>query len=172
MIASKKAEGLAAGLAAEDLGGEAEGGWGDDDLKLDDEEDAGDEFRDAEEGSVGEGDGWAADDDLEIPPELEATPVKDDAGGQDDGYFVAPVRGVPPTQHWCNNSALPVDHILQAPARPAVSHLAAGLTASCVGLGPGESEGVESVSREREETDQDQEEHGEAGGRARGEILI
>ena len=38
MIASKKAEGLAAGLAAEDLGGDAEGGWGDDDLKLDDEE--------------------------------------------------------------------------------------------------------------------------------------
>merc|ERR1711902_442004 len=33
-------------------------------------------------------------------------------GGQDDGYFVAPVRGAPPTQHWCNNSQLPVDHIL------------------------------------------------------------
>ena len=44
MIASKKAEGLAAGLAAEDLGGEAEGGWGDDDLKLDDEEDGGEAF--------------------------------------------------------------------------------------------------------------------------------
>merc|ERR1712088_183996 len=70
MIASKKAEGLAAGLAAEDLGGDAEGGWGDGDLKLDDEEDGGDEFRDAEEGSEGEGDGWAADDDIEIPPEL------------------------------------------------------------------------------------------------------
>ena len=112
MIASKKAEGLAAGLAAEDLGGDAEGGWGDDDLKLDDEEDGGDEFRDAENGSDAEGDGWAAEDDIEIPPELEATPVKEDAGGQDDGYFVAPVRGVPPTQHWCNNSSLPVDHIL------------------------------------------------------------
>merc|ERR1711971_467244 len=38
MIAGKKAEGLSAGLAAdaEDIGGEAEGGWGDDDLKLDD----------------------------------------------------------------------------------------------------------------------------------------
>jgi len=113
MIASKKAEGLSAGLVAEDIGAEGEGGWGDDDLKLDDEDDVGDDFKDAEEGSDAEGDGWAADDDdLEIPPELQATPVKEDVGGQDDGYFVAPVRGVPPTQHWCNNSSLPVDHIL------------------------------------------------------------
>merc|ERR1719232_1528459 len=38
---------------------------------------------------------------------------KDTAGqATDDGYFVAPVRGVPPTQHWCNNSSLPVDHVL------------------------------------------------------------
>ena len=114
MIASKKAEGLAAGLAAEDLGADAEGGWGDDDLKLDDEDDVGDEFKDAEDGSDAEGDGWAAEDDIEIPPDMEATPVKEESGaGQgDDGYFVAPVRGVPPTQHWCNNSSLPVDHIL------------------------------------------------------------
>ena len=113
MIASKKAEGLSAGLVAEDIGADAEGGWGDDDLKLDDEDDVGDDFKDAEGGSDAEGDGWAADDDdLEIPPELQATPVKEDVGGQDDGYFVAPVRGVPPTQHWCNNSSLPVDHIL------------------------------------------------------------
>merc|ERR1711971_965717 len=118
MIAGKKAEGLSAGLAAdvEDIGagGEAEGGWGDDDLKLDDEDDMGDEFKDAEAGSDAEGDGWAAEDDIEIPPDMEATPVKEDQGqeGQDDGYFVAPVRGAPPTQHWCNNSQLPVDHIL------------------------------------------------------------
>ena len=47
MIAGKKAEGLSAGLAAdvEDIGGEAEGGWGDDDLKLDDEDDMGDKFK-------------------------------------------------------------------------------------------------------------------------------
>merc|ERR1740131_324012 len=44
MLASKKAEGVAAGMAAEDLGGEAEGGWGDDDLELEDE-DGGDEFQ-------------------------------------------------------------------------------------------------------------------------------
>merc|ERR1719500_1460941 len=115
IIAGKKAEGLSAGLAAdvEDIGGEAEGGWGDDDLKLDDEDDMGDEFKDAEAGSDAEGDGWAAEDDIEIPPDMEATPVKEDqAEGQDDGYFVAPVRGAPPTQHWCSNSQLPVDHIL------------------------------------------------------------
>ena len=115
MIAGKKAEGLSAGLAAdvEDIGGETEGGWGDDDLKLDDEDDMGDEFKDAEAGSDAEGDGWVAEDDIEIPPDMEATPVKEDvSGGQDDGYFVAPVRGAPPTQHWCSNSQLPVDHIL------------------------------------------------------------
>ena len=80
MIAGKKAEGLSAGLAAtvEDIGGEAEGGWGDDDLKLDDDDDMGDEFKDAEAGSDAKGDGWAAEDDSEIPPDMEVTPVKED----------------------------------------------------------------------------------------------
>ena len=111
MIAGKKSEGVAAGLVAEDDGGEAEG-WGDDDLGLDDE-DGGDEFKDAEDDD-GEGDGWAAEDDIELPPDLDlvASPKDTSAQGTDDGYFVAPVRGVPPTQHWCNNSSLPVDHVL------------------------------------------------------------
>merc|ERR1712142_741768 len=110
MIAGKKSEGVAAGLVAEDDGGEAEG-WGDDDLGLDDE-DGGDEFKDAED--EGEGDGWAAEDDIELPPDLDLVSSPKDTAGQatDDGYFVAPVRGVPPTQHWCNNSSLPVDHVL------------------------------------------------------------
>merc|ERR1712013_629332 len=62
----------------------------------------------------GEGDGWAAEDDIELPPDLDlvASPKDTSAQGTDDGYFVAPVRGVPPTQHWCNNSSLPVDHVL------------------------------------------------------------
>ena len=77
MIAGKDAEGLSARLAAdvEDIGGDAEGGWGDDDLKLDD---MGDEFKDAEAGSDAKGDGWAAEDDSEIPPDMEVTPVKED----------------------------------------------------------------------------------------------
>lgn len=74
----------------------------------------GDEFKDAEAGSDAEGDGWAAEDDIEIP-DMEGLLLwfkEDQAEGQDDGYFVAPVRGAPPTQHWCSNSQLPVDHIL------------------------------------------------------------
>ena len=47
MLACKKTEGLSAGLAVdvEDIGVEAGGGWGDDDLKLDDEDDMGDKFK-------------------------------------------------------------------------------------------------------------------------------
>ena len=58
----------------EGIWGEAEGGRGDDDLKLDDEDD---EFKD---GCDAKGDG-------------------DPGEGQDNEYFVAPVRGVPPIQH-------------------------------------------------------------------------
>lgn len=34
------------------------------------------------------------------------------AGGAEDGFFVPPTKGISPTQMWCNNSQLPVDHIL------------------------------------------------------------
>lgn len=34
------------------------------------------------------------------------------AGGGEDGFFVPPTKGIGPTQMWCNNSQLPVDHIL------------------------------------------------------------
>lgn len=33
-------------------------------------------------------------------------------GGAEDGFFVPPTKGMSPTQMWCNNSQLPVDHIL------------------------------------------------------------
>ena len=57
MIIGKIIEGLSARLAAdvEDIGGEDEGGWGDNDLKLDDEDDMGDEFKDAEADSNAKG---------------------------------------------------------------------------------------------------------------------
>jgi coatomer protein complex subunit alpha (xenin) len=112
MMASRKAEGVAAGLAADDDDGIADGGWGDEaDLGLDEDGDVkDDEFKDAKE--EGDGDGWAPDDDdLELPADLEPTPAETGGEGE-DGYFVAPTRGVPPNQHWTNNSALPVDHIL------------------------------------------------------------
>jgi len=34
------------------------------------------------------------------------------AAGGDEGYFVPPTKGTSPAQVWCNNSQLPVDHIL------------------------------------------------------------
>lgn len=34
------------------------------------------------------------------------------AGGAEDGFFIPPTKGMSPTQMWCNNSQLPVDHIL------------------------------------------------------------
>ena len=33
-------------------------------------------------------------------------------GGAEDGFFVPPTKGMSPTQTWCNNSQLPVDHVL------------------------------------------------------------
>jgi len=112
IIAGKK-DGVSAALGlADDAGDEEVGGaWGDDDdLGLGSGDEEGDEFKDAE---PGEGDGWAPeDDDLELPEDLEMPTSPKDEGVADDGYFVAPTRGVPPTQHWTNNSTLPVDHIL------------------------------------------------------------
>ena len=34
------------------------------------------------------------------------------AGAGEDGFFVAPSRGLAQSQVWCNNSQLPVDHVL------------------------------------------------------------
>ncbi|XP_033632852.1 coatomer subunit alpha-like [Asterias rubens] len=90
---------------------EEDGGWGEDaELVLD----GGDEFEDAE--MMGGGDdedgGWdVGDDDLELPADLEIAggPM---AGSGEEGYFVPPVKGTNQAQVWCNNSSLPVDHIL------------------------------------------------------------
>ena len=57
-----------------------------------------------------EGGGWDVEEDLELPPELDIPPGA--AGGAEDGFFVPPTKGTSPTQIWCNNSQLPVDHIL------------------------------------------------------------
>ncbi|KAL3194898.1 hypothetical protein MRX96_045810 [Rhipicephalus microplus] len=51
------------------------------------------------------------DEDIELPPELaEATGPAPGAG--DEGYFVAPTKGVSQSQQWVNNSKLAVDHVL------------------------------------------------------------
>lgn len=100
--------------AAADAGAGA--GWGDDDEDIVIDEDGmiiEDEFVDADAGDDGGeegGDGgWdVSDDDLELPPDLD---VPADLGAQ-DGYFVPPNRGTSTGQLWCNNSQLPVDHVL------------------------------------------------------------
>uniref|UniRef100_A0A452S0H5 Coatomer subunit alpha n=1 Tax=Ursus americanus TaxID=9643 RepID=A0A452S0H5_URSAM len=108
-IASKGA--LAADIDIDTVGTE---GWGEDaELQLDE-----DGFVEATEGlgddALGkgqeEGGGWDVEEDLELPPELDIPPGA--AGGAEDGFFVPPTKGTSPAQIWCNNSQLPVDHIL------------------------------------------------------------
>ncbi|KAI2519960.1 COPI coat complex subunit alpha, partial [Homo sapiens] len=111
-IASKgKGGALAADIDIDTVGTE---GWGEDaELQLDE-----DGFVEATEGlgddALGkgqeEGGGWDVEEDLELPPELDISPGA--AGGAEDGFFVPPTKGTSPTQIWCNNSQLPVDHIL------------------------------------------------------------
>ncbi|KAM7379705.1 hypothetical protein PAMP_005239 [Pampus punctatissimus] len=109
-IAAKgKAGQMAADLDMDAPGGE---GWGDDaELQLDE-----DGFMDAQDGLGDdgvvkeEGGGWDVEEDLDLPPELDL-PVGA-GGGAEDGFFVPPTKGMSPTQMWCNNSQLPVDHIL------------------------------------------------------------
>ncbi|ELK38493.1 Coatomer subunit alpha [Myotis davidii] len=101
---------LAADIDIDTVGTE---GWGEDaELQLDE-----DGFVEASDGlgddALGkgqeEGGGWEVEEDLELPPELDIPPA---AGGAEDGFFVPPTKGTSPTQTWCNNSQLPVDHIL------------------------------------------------------------
>jgi len=79
-------------------------GWGDD------EEEAIDDAALAGDDEEGEGGGWEVDDDLELPPDLEVGAT--DAVSGEDGFFVPPPRGQPPTHTWSSKSQLPVDHIL------------------------------------------------------------
>ncbi|XP_004390279.1 coatomer subunit alpha, partial [Trichechus manatus latirostris] len=111
-IASKgKGGALAADIDIDTVGTE---GWGEDaELQLDE-----DGFVEATEGlgddALGkgqeEGGGWDVEEDLDLPPELDVPTGA--GGGAEDGFFVPPTKGTSPTQIWCNNSQLPVDHIL------------------------------------------------------------
>ncbi|EDO39748.1 predicted protein [Nematostella vectensis] len=108
-IAAKS--GGAAAMVPEDVGDAGGEGWGEDaELILD--EDAG---FDADEDvlAVGdeEGGGWdVGDDDLELPPDLDVGGPAAPTG--EEGYFVPPNKGISQAQVWCNNSQLPVDHVL------------------------------------------------------------
>lgn len=94
---------VAAALALEDDGAATPEGWGnDEELGIDDEE-----LVDAEIAPEGEENpGWDVED-VDLPPELEAATTVNE-----DGYYSPPTKGTPPTQHWINNSKLPIDHIL------------------------------------------------------------
>uniref|UniRef100_A0A8B9NB68 Coatomer subunit alpha n=2 Tax=Accipitrinae TaxID=8955 RepID=A0A8B9NB68_9AVES len=111
-IASKgKGGALAADIDIDTVGTE---GWGEDaELQLDEDGfvDAGEGF--GEEGlgkGQEEGGGWEVEEDLDLPPELDVPAGP--AGAAEDGFFVPPTKGTSPAQVWCNNSQLPVDHIL------------------------------------------------------------
>lgn len=107
--AAARNDGGGSSMAAADIGdlGE-EGGWGDSDLVLD--EDAG--FGDGEEKLEidEEGGGWdVGDDDLELPADLDVGPMPTGTG---EDYYAPPTRGNSQSQVWCNNSQIPVDHLV------------------------------------------------------------
>ncbi|KAK2187376.1 hypothetical protein NP493_168g04047 [Ridgeia piscesae] len=112
-MAATRAGKTAGVTMAADTEAEAGEGWGQDaELVLDDDgfgvppEGMDDE---ALVGGDEEGAGWdVGDDDLELPPDLDIAA----GGGGEDGFFVPPTKGTSQTQVWCNNSQLPVDHIL------------------------------------------------------------
>ncbi|XP_048236489.1 coatomer subunit alpha-like [Haliotis cracherodii] len=111
MASRGKPSGLAA--AAADIEDGAGEGWGEDaELVLDEEGGfgAGGGFDDEDlVGGEGEGGGWdVGDDDLDLPPDLDVGPTP----SGEEGYFVPPTKGTSQTQVWCNNSQLPVDHLL------------------------------------------------------------
>ncbi|ODM99965.1 Coatomer subunit alpha [Orchesella cincta] len=93
------------GLITDEIDVDPTGGWGDDDLQLDEDNQA-EKIMD-EDAAAGEGGGWDIDDDIELPPDVEVH--ASDAGNE--GFFVAPTKGVPVPQQWTNSSKLPVDHV-------------------------------------------------------------
>ncbi|XP_013382389.1 coatomer subunit alpha isoform X2 [Lingula anatina] len=107
--AGKAASGGVSMMAADET---EEAGWGEDaELVLDDDGfgPPGEGMDDIIPGGE-EGGGWdVGDDDLELPADLEVGPVTE-AG--EEGYFVPPTKGTSQAQVWCNNSQLPVDHLL------------------------------------------------------------
>lgn len=95
---------LAADVA--DIGGDEAGGWGDDDLVLEEEVGFGPSEEKIEVDE--EGGGWDVDDDdLELPPDLDVGPVSATEGE----YYVPPTRGNSQGQVWSSNSTLPGDQI-------------------------------------------------------------
>ncbi|XP_014253737.1 coatomer subunit alpha [Cimex lectularius] len=93
---------MAAAVEIDDAGD----GWGDE-SQLGFEDAMGEEEGDEPAVPNQEGDGWdVGEEDIVLPPDLEVTQ------GPEDGFFVAPTKGVSQTQIWVNNSQLAVDHVM------------------------------------------------------------
>jgi len=102
-VMSRSRTQVAAALALEDDGAATPEGWGnDEELCIDDEEGVDTEI--VPEGE--ENPGWDVED-VDLPPELETATT-----ANEEGYYSPPTKGIPPIQHWINNSKLVVDHIL------------------------------------------------------------
>jgi coatomer protein complex subunit alpha (xenin) len=86
----------------------------DGEIKLQDEgRDLGDNEDGEGAGGAAGGKGWDVDDDeLDIPSDLPIADVTGSGADAEQGFFVAPTRGQSLSQLWCNNSKLPVDHVL------------------------------------------------------------
>lgn len=88
--------------------------WDEDaNLEIDDEDKI--DGEDGVEGEDGEdkGKGWDVDDaELDIPADLNVPSTPTATGDDSAGFFVPPTRGTSTAQSWCNNSKLPVDHVL------------------------------------------------------------
>ncbi|KAK0050417.1 coatomer subunit alpha [Biomphalaria pfeifferi] len=98
---------MAAAILHDDDAG-AGGGWGDDVEALVIDEEGGFAEGLDEEGTAEEG-GWDVED-LELPADIDVSTAATGAG--EEGYFVPPSKGTSQSQVWCNNSQLPVDHVL------------------------------------------------------------
>lgn len=89
---------------------EDEANWSDTEVVIDDDG----VIIEGEEQEIAEtkGDGWDPDDeDIDLGDEdfAESEVL---AGNTSDGFYVPPTKGTCQTQIWCNNSQIPVDHIL------------------------------------------------------------
>ncbi|CAD5114426.1 DgyrCDS3559 [Dimorphilus gyrociliatus] len=95
-------------LIAVDDGEDAE--WSDNEVIID--EDGAIIEVNEEDVEAKEGDGWDPDDaDIDLP-DMDLGDTEIGSGAGSEGFFVPPTKGTSQSQIWCNNSQLPVDHIL------------------------------------------------------------
>lgn len=108
-VAAKKG-GTAAAFGNMDIDiSEAGEGWGEDEIIIDEDGGFAMPVEEMDEGGEQEGGGWDVDEELELPPDLDVTTTSVTGA---DGVFMPPTKGTSQALVWCNNSHLPVDHIV------------------------------------------------------------